>query len=133
MPPCLNQGTDDMKYLAWLLLTASINVGATDFVCNGKANRYDLMDAYAGRPVLIGNTFVTAYILPSNHPDSIAAFGELGLSPTTAERLAKSSGLVDRYIKLTTPDQMLIKVEQTPPSVGYVPMLLGARNAKICR
>lgn len=122
-----------MKKLAWILLVSSFGAYATDFVCNGKANRYDLMDAYAGRPVLIGNAFVTAYILPSNHPDTIAAFGELGLSPATAERLAKSSGLVDRYIKLTTPDQMLIKIEQTPPSVGYMPLFTGGRSAKICR
>lgn len=122
-----------MKKLAQLLLIVSFNVSAADFICNGKANRYDLMDVYSGKPVLIGNAFVTGYILPSNHPETIAAFGELGLSPSTAERLAKSSGLVDRYIRLTTPDEMLIKVEQTPPSVGYVTMFIGGRNAKICR
>ena len=122
-----------MKYLAWLLLTASLNVGAADFICNGKANRYDLADVYTGKPVLIGNAFVTGYMLPSSHPDTIAAFGELGLSPATAERIAKTSGLVDRYIKITTPEQILINVEQISPSVGYVTLYLNGRNAKICK
>jgi hypothetical protein len=72
-------------------------------------------------------------MLPASHPDTRVAFADLGLSPEAAERMASSTGLVDRGIRVVqTPDQMIQKVAINPPAVGYSSIFFGARDVASC-
>ena len=98
-----------------------------------QVDRTDLIQAYSGQPVLMGHTWLLAVMLPASHPDTRVAFADLGLSPEAAERMASSTGLVDRGIRVVqTPDQMIQKVAINPPAVGYSSIFFGARDVASC-
>ena len=98
-----------------------------------KIDRADLLQAYAGQPVLLGHTWLLAVMLPANHPDTRQAFGELGISAETAERMAAGTGLVDRGIRVVqTPEQLIAKVSANPPAVGYTSFFVGGRDVAPC-
>jgi hypothetical protein len=98
-----------------------------------RVDRTDLIQAYSGQPVLMGHTWLLAVMLPSSHPDTRAAFAQLGLSPEAAERMASGTGLVDRGIRVVqTHDQMIQKVAVNPPAVGYSSIFFGARDVASC-
>lgn len=125
---------------------------ATNWVCSGgptatraetnttkkprgrtQIERVDLQQAYAGQPVLLGHTWLLAVMLPATHPDTRQAFGELGISAEAAERMASGSGLVDRGIRVVqTPAQMLDKLANNPPAVGYTGFFTGGRDVALC-
>lgn len=95
--------------------------------------RLEIQQAYSGQPVLLGSTWLLAIMLPANHPDSRAAFAQLGLSAEAAERMANSSGLVDRGIRIAqNPESMIQKVGSNPPAVGYTSFFLGGRDVAAC-
>jgi hypothetical protein len=98
-----------------------------------QVDRTDLIQAYSGQPVLMGHTWLLAVMLPASHPDTRAAFSELGLSPEAAERMASGTGLIDRGIRVVqTPDQLIQKVGINPPAVGYSSIFFGARDVASC-
>ena len=98
-----------------------------------RVDRTDLIQAYSGQPVLMGHTWLLAVMLPASHPDTRAAFADLGLSPEAAERMASGTGLIDRGIRMVqTPDQMIHKVAINPPAVGYSSIFFGARDVASC-
>lgn len=98
-----------------------------------KIDRADLVQAYSGQPVLLGSTWLLAVMLPATHPDTRAAFADLGLSPEAAERMAGPASLVDRGIRVVHgQDQMINKVAINPPAVGYSSIFLGARDVASC-
>lgn len=98
-----------------------------------RVDRLDLMQAYAGQPVLFGNTWLLAVMLPANHPDTKTAFAQLGLSAEAAERMANGAGLVDRGIRVVqSPAQVIDKLASNPPAVGYVGFFSGARDVAFC-
>lgn len=98
-----------------------------------RVDRTDLVQAYSGQPVLLGSTWLLAVMLPANHPDSRAAFADLGLSAEAAERMASGTGLIDRGIRVVqTPDQLIQKVGINPPAVGYSSIFFGARDVASC-
>jgi hypothetical protein len=96
-------------------------------------DRGDLIQAYSGQPVLFGGTWLLAVMLPANHPDSRAAFADLGLSAEAAERLSSPNNIVDRGIRVVqTPDQVIQKVAINPPAVGYVGFFYGVHDVARC-
>jgi hypothetical protein len=98
-----------------------------------RINRLDLVQAYGGQPVLIGRQWLLAVMLPANHPDTRAAFAELGMSPEAAERMASDTGLVDRGIRVVqTQSQLIDKVAVNPPAVGYTSFFIGGRDVAPC-
>lgn len=98
-----------------------------------KIDRADLMQAYAGQPVLLGHTWLLAVMLPASHPDTRQAFAEIGVSAEAAERMASGAGLVDRGIRIVqTPAQMIDKLASNPPAVGYTGFFTGARDVALC-
>ncbi len=98
-----------------------------------RVDRTDLIQAYSGQPVLMGHTWLLAVMLPASHPDTRAAFAELGLSPEAAERMASGTGLIDRGVRVVqTPDQLINKVAINPPAVGYSSIFFGARDVASC-
>lgn len=98
-----------------------------------RIDRLDLIQAYSGQPVLMGGTWLLAVMLPTSHPDTRAAFGDLGISPEASERMASAGALIDRGIRIVqTPDQMIQKVGINPPAVGYVGFFGGARDVASC-
>jgi hypothetical protein len=98
-----------------------------------RVDRTDLVQAYSGQPVLMGGTWLLAVMLPASHPDSRAAFADLGLSAEAAERMASGTSLIDRGIRVVqTPDQLISKVAINPPAVGYSSVFFGARDVASC-
>lgn len=98
-----------------------------------RVDRADLVQAYSGQPVLMGHTWLLAVMLPASHPDTRAAFADLGLSAVAAERMASGASLVDRGIRVVqTPDQMISKVAINPLAVGYSSVFFGARDVASC-
>lgn len=98
-----------------------------------RIDKVDLVQAYSGQPVLIGRQWLLAVMLPANHPDTKAAFAELGVSPEAAERMASDTGLVDRGIRVVqTQNQLLDKVGANPPAVGYTSFFIGGRDVAPC-
>lgn len=98
-----------------------------------RIERADLAQAYSGQPVLLGHTWLLAVMLPADHPATRQAFAELGVSPEAAERLAGSSGLIDRGIRIVQSEsQVLDKVSSNPPAVGYVGFFTGGRDVALC-
>lgn len=103
-----------------------------------KQSRYridlvDLQQAYQGQPVFVGRKWLLVVMLPASHPDTRAAFAELGINPEAAERMASDTGLVDRGIRLVqTQQQMLDKVAQNKLTVGYTTFFLGGRDVAPC-
>ncbi len=118
------------KYVLALALSLGCTIAsASDFICNlegrNTLSKYQLIQAYSGQPVLLSSTWVMVFILPSNHPSSIA-LTSLGLSPQAVERMTRSNGLVDRGIRLVqTEQELLSKVKSIKPSVGYVMYFVG--------
>lgn len=100
---------------------------------NRTVHRFDLAQSYAGQPVLMGSTWLVAFMLPANHPDSQLAFSQIGLNALVAEKLARSTGLVDRGIRVVqSPEEMLVRVGANHPAVGYVPLFKYAPNVVPC-
>lgn len=98
-----------------------------------RIERIDLIQAYSGQPVLLNRQWLLVVMLPADHPDTRAAFAELGVSPQAAERMAYDSGLVDRGIRVVqTPEQLINKVAINPPSVGFTSFFLGGRDVAPC-
>ena len=98
-----------------------------------RIDRLDLVRAYSGQPVLMGGTWLLAVMLPASHPETRQAFGELGLSPEAAERMASGSSLIDRGIRVVqNPEQMVNKVVINPPAVGYAGFFIGGRDVAPC-
>jgi len=112
---------------------AAVGTAAKPNRARRKIDRTDLVQAYSGQPVLFGNTWLLSVMLPASHPDTRQAFGELGLSPEAAERMASGSSLIDRGIRVVqTPEQMVNKVAINPPAVGYASFFVGARDVAPC-
>ena len=98
-----------------------------------RITRADLEQAYSGQPVLMGATWLMVYTLPADHPDARDALAELGVSPAAAERMAKSTGLVDRGIRLAkNTDDMVDKVSNSHPSAGFVAYNPGGSSVRPC-
>lgn len=98
-----------------------------------KIDRTDLIQAYSGQPVLLGNTWLLAVMLPAAHPETRQAFGELGISPEASERMASGSGLIDRGIRVVqTPEQLIQKVATNPPAVGFTGFFTVTRDVAPC-
>ena len=98
-----------------------------------RIDRVDLQQAYQGQPVFVGRKWLLVVMLPASHPDTRAAFAELGINPEAAERMASDTGLVDRGIRLVqTQQQMLDKVAQNKLTVGYTTFFLGGRDVAPC-
>jgi hypothetical protein len=96
-------------------------------------DRSDLIQAYSGQPVLFGGTWLLAVMLPASHPDSRAAFADLGLSAEAAERLSSPNNIIDRGIRVVqTPEQVIQKVAINPPAVGYVGFFYGGHDVARC-
>jgi hypothetical protein len=118
-----------MRFVFIILLMLSLPVKA-EWVCAGKPSiklsRIDLINAYSGQSVLVNGKWLIALMYPSSSPETQTAFSMLGISPQAAERLAKSNGLVDRNIRLaTTPSDMILKLKDNAPSVGYGLVVIG--------
>lgn len=112
---------------------AAVGTRAGGKAARGRIEKSDLVQAYSGQPVLISYTWLLAVMLPSTHPDTRAAFADLGLSPVAAERMANSAGLVDRGIRVVqTPEQLVAKVAANPPAVGYASFFVGAKDVASC-
>ena len=95
--------------------------------------RQDLEQAYSGQPVLLGSTWLMVYMLPASDPDTRDALADLGVSPSAAERMAKSTGLVDRGIRLAkNADDMVDKVANSHPAAGYVAYNPGVSSVRPC-
>lgn len=98
-----------------------------------RITRQDLEQAYSGQPVLMGSTWLMVYMLPSTSPETRDALADLGVSPAAAERMAKSTGLVDRGIRLAkNQDDMVDKVANSHPSAGYVSYPPGVSSVRPC-
>lgn len=83
-----------------------------------QIDRFDVLQAYSGHPVLIGRTWLTACMADPRHPDTLAAFSSLiGVNPEASAAMAKSTGLVDRGVRLTR--DMGMCLTQNAPAVGY--------------
>ena len=101
-----------------------------EWLCTGKPSiklsRIDLINAYSGQSVLINGEWLIAVMFPSSDATTQIAFSSLGISAQAAERLAKSNGLVDRNIRLaTTPTDMIFKLKDNAPAVGYGLVVVG--------
>lgn len=96
-----------------------------------KVERFDVLQAYSGQPVLVGSTWLTACMMDPAHPDTRSAFGGLiGLNPDSAANMAKSTGLVDRGIRLTR--DMHSCLTDNAPAVGYSSLPIGGQGVKPC-
>lgn len=98
-----------------------------------RIEKGDLIQAYSGQPVLINRQWLLVVMLPADHPDTKAAFAELGISPEATERMAADTSLVDRGIRIVhTQEQMIEKVAINPPAVGYTSFFLGGKYVTPC-
>ncbi len=96
-----------------------------------RIERFDVLQAYSGQPVLVGSTWLTACMLDPAHPDTRAAFGGLiGINPDGAAAMARSTGLVDRGIRMTR--DMPSCLSENAPAVGYSSMPLAGQGVKPC-
>jgi hypothetical protein len=95
----------------------------------GMLSTEQLRRVYTGRPVLL-NRWVTAVILPADHPDTERALVELfpraGAKEITGmaqaiERMATTPGVVDvGIVMVQSPRQVIQQIAARPPAVGYV-------------
>ncbi len=98
-----------------------------------RLTRQDLEQAYSGQPVLLGSTWLMVYMLPASDHDTRDALADLGVSPAAAERMAKSTGLVDRGIRLAkNHDDMVDKVANSHPAAGFVQYNPGVSSVRPC-
>jgi hypothetical protein len=98
-----------------------------------RISRYDLEQAYSGQPVLMGTTWLMVYTLPADQPLARDAMADLGVSPSAAERMARSTGLVDRGIRLAkNADDMAHKVASSHPAAGYAAYIPGLASVRPC-
>jgi hypothetical protein len=118
-----------MRFVLIILLMLAMPVQA-EWLCTGKPSiklsRIDLINAYSGQSVLVNGEWLIAIMFPSSDAATQVAFNSLGISAQAAERLAKSNGLVDRNIRLaTTPTDMIFKLKDNAPAVGYGLVVVG--------
>jgi len=118
-----------MRFVLIILLMLSMPVQA-EWLCTGKPSiklsRIDLINAYSGQSVLVNGEWLIAVMFPASDPATQVEFNSLGISAQAAERLAKSNGLVDRNIRLaTTPTDMIFKLKDNAPAVGYGLVVIG--------
>lgn len=113
-----------------LMLVASASYSQT-FYCSSlenttkKVDRFDILQAYSGQPVLVGNTWLAACMYEADHPETKAAFiNMIGVNPASAVAMARSSALVDRGIRITR--NMESCLIANAPAVGYSTMQLGS-------
>lgn len=133
--------------IAALMVAFALPAYSVDWVCSvkkstrkqsertasRKVERYELQQAYTGQPVLLGNTWLLAVMLPADHPDTKDAFAQIGGSPEAAQRLAEGTSLVDRGIRVVrTPEQMLTRIANNPPAIGYVGFFPGGDKLEPC-
>lgn len=96
-----------------------------------KVERFDVLQAYSGQPVLVGSTWLTACMLEPHHPDTRAAFGGLiGLNPDASAAMARSTGLVDRGIRITR--DMTACITDNAPAVGYSAISIAGQGVRPC-
>lgn len=96
-----------------------------------RIERFDVLQAYSGQPVLVGPTWLTACMLDPAHPDTRIAFGGLiGINPEAAAAMARSTGLVDRGIRITR--DMTACLTDNAPAVGYSAIPIAAQGVKPC-
>ena len=96
------------------------------------ASQLEIVQAYKGYPVLRDGAWVLAYMLPANHPDTKAAFLELGISPAEAQAMARNK-TVDRGIRIVkTPEELVAMVAKNPPAIGYASFFVGAKDVAPC-
>lgn len=118
------------QHLAILLMLVASVVHSQTFYCSAiesikKVDRFDILQAYSGQPVLVGNTWLAACMYEADHPETKAAFINLiGVNPASAAAMAKSSSLVDRGIRITR--NMESCLVANAPAVGYSTMQLGS-------
>lgn len=96
-----------------------------------RIERFDVLQAYSGQPVLVGSTWLTACMLDPAHPDTRAAFsGLIGINPDSTAAMARSTGLVDRGIRLARDMQTCLS--ENAPAVGYSSLPLAGQGIKPC-
>lgn len=112
---------------------AAVGVAGGKSARRGKnrIERFDVLQAYSGQPVLVGSTWLTACMLDPAHPDTRSAFGSLiGINPDSAAAMARSTGLVDRGIRLVRDMQGCLA--DNAPAVGYSAIPLAGQGVKPC-
>lgn len=115
----------------WSLASTGGDARGKDARRRFKVERFDLLQAYAGQPVLVGSTWLTACMLDPTHPDTRAAFsGLIGLNPESAAAMARSTGLVDRGIRITR--DMSTCLADNAPAVGYSAIPITSNTVKPC-
>jgi hypothetical protein len=118
------------RHLAILLMLVASVAQSQTFYCSSlestkKVDRFDILQAYSGQPVLVGNTWLAACMYEADHPETKAAFINLiGVNPASAVAMARSSSLVDRGIRITR--NMESCLIANAPAVGYSTMQLGS-------
>lgn len=96
-----------------------------------KIDRFDVLQAFSGQPVLVGPTWLTACMLDPTHPDTRAAFaGLIGINPESAAAMARSTGLIDRGIRITR--SMSVCLAENAPAVGYSAIPIAGPGVKAC-
>jgi hypothetical protein len=96
-----------------------------------RLERFDVLQAYSGQPVLLGHTWLTACMMPPTHPDTRNAFASLvGVSPDASAAMANATGLVDRGIRITL--DMKSCLADNAPAVGYSSTPIDSEGIKLC-
>jgi hypothetical protein len=94
-----------------------------------QITRNDVVQAYAGNPVFINNTWLTVVMMPPDSISTRAAYAELDLNLSLADSLLISSNL----IKMVYSEGQLIEtVTDNPPAVGYSSLYLGGSDPPPC-
>ena len=110
---------------------ASVGEGKNARKGRYKVERFDVLQAYSGQPVLVGSTWLTACLADPIHPDTRAAFaGLIGVNPEASAAMARSTGLVDRGIRLTR--NMKMCLVENAPAVGYSSIPMSGEGVKPC-
>ena len=109
----------------------TVGTGKTSRRAKNRIERFDVLQAYSGQPVLVGSTWLTACMLDPAHPDTRSAFGGLiGINPESTAAMARSTGLVDRGIRITR--DMPGCLAENAPAVGYSSIPLAGQGVKPC-
>jgi hypothetical protein len=112
-----------MKKIFILLVGfAFTNVYAVDWVCyKTPISRIDTISLYSGQPIYRDGRFITGCMLTADNLLSIEAFGQLGIRPEVSASLARSTGLVERKIKIVKNENDMIScIKDNNPAVGYL-------------
>jgi hypothetical protein len=111
--------------------SAASSIRKSARVSKHKVDRFDVLQAYSGQPVLVGSTWLTACLLDPRHPDTQMAFASLiGVNAEAAAAMARGSGLVDRGLSLTR--DMAVCLTDNAPAVGYSSISITRQGVKPC-